>query len=432
LPIGRTQRVPLPTCPTEQRSRNQRVCDAKPAQQSGTDSPAQDAILPHRNSRAATNSSSGSPGFIEALFVLMLIAAPVSAQNGFSATYDSDRQVKLSGPVTRIEWVNPHAFVLVNVRDANGIATNWAVEIGNPLDLESDGWKRNSIHIGDVVNVEGILARGQSRQAFAKSVVLARTGAKLFVASNKKRAQPGVTERAEPAPRWPDGQVRLGSAPGKKGYWGAASASSLVQRTANPVPMNAEGILRNIADADRVAPFQPWAKAVYEYRQRSLLKDDPFTRCLPPGGPRQFQTPHGFQFIEQKQLGRILVLTGGGDRNWRVIYTDGRPQGQADEAVRTYYGSSVGHWEKDTLIVDSVGFNEKFWFTNGGLPHTEALHLTERFSRPDLNTLKYEVTVDDPQAYTRQWTGGWTVQWVPNEEIQEYFCEENAESTYVH
>jgi len=422
----------------EQPSRNQRVCDAKPAQQSGTNSPAQDAILPHRNSRAATNSSraakkfrSGSPGFIEALFVLMLIAAPVSAQNGFSATYDSERQVKLSGPVTRIEWVNPHAFVFVNVRDASGISTNWAVEIGNPLALEGDGWKRNSIHIGDVVNVEGILARGQSRQTFAKSVVLARTGAKLFVASNKKRAQPGVTERVEPAPRWPDGQVRLGPAPGKKGYWGAASASSLVERTANPVPMNAEGILRNIADADRVAPFQPWAKAVYEYRQRSLLKDDPFTRCLPPGGPRQFQTPHGFQFIEQRQLGRILVLTGGGDRNWRVIYTDGRPQGQADEAVRTYYGSSVGHWEKDTLIVDSVGFNEKFWFTNGGLPHTEALHLTERFSRPDLNTLKYEVTVDDPQAYTRPWTGGWTVQWVPNEDIQEYFCEENAESTYV-
>ena len=99
--------------------------------------------------------------------------------------------------------------------------------------------------------------------------------------------------------------------PGKKGYWGAASASSLVENTGTPIPMNDEGLLRNIADADRVAPFQPWAKAVYEYRQRNLLKDDPFLRCLPPGGPRQFQTPHGFQFIEQRELGRILVLSGG-------------------------------------------------------------------------------------------------------------------------
>jgi hypothetical protein len=355
------------------------------------------------------------------LAVGILVAAPAFAQDGFSATYDTARQVKLTGPVTRIEWVNPHAFVFINVRDEN-----WAVEIGNPLDLEASGWKRNSLHIGDVVNVEGILARGQARQTFAKSVTLTRTGAKLFVASNKKR----VTPAAEPAPRWPDGQVRLGPAPGKKGYWGTSSASGLAEHA---VPMNAEGILLNIADADRVAPFQPWAKAIYEYRQRSLLKDDPFTRCLPPGGPRQFQAPHGFQFIEQRELGRTLVLSGGGDRNYRFIYTDGRSQGQADDAVRTYYGTSVGHWEtKDTLVVDAVGFNEKFWFTNGGLPHTEALHLTERFSRPDLNTLKYEVTVDDPQSYTRPWTGGWTVQWVPNEDIQEYFCEENVESTYVH
>ena len=140
--------------------------------------------------------------------------------------------------------------------------------------------------------------------------------------------------------------------------------------------------------------------------------------------------PNGFQFVEQRELGRILVLLGGGDRNWRIIYTDGRPQGQPDEVVRGYYGNSVGHWEnKDTLVVDVIGFNEHFWFTNGGLPHTEALHLTERFTRPDLGTLKYEVTVDDPRTYTRPWTGGWNIQWVPNEEIQEYFCEENVEST---
>ncbi len=351
----------------------------------------------------------------------LLLATPTSAQSAFSATYDSTRQVKLSGPVTRIDWTNPHAFCFINAQD-----TNWAVEIGNPLDLEKDGWKRDSLHIGDVVTVDGIPARGPGRQAFAKSVVLTRTGARLFVASNKKRPP-----SSEPAPRWPEGQVRLGPPPGKKGYWGAASASALVERTATPIPMNDEGLLRNLADADRVAPFQPWAKSVYEYRQRSLLKDDPFVRCLPPGGPRQFHTPHGFQFIEQKELGRILVLLGGGNRNWRVIYTDGRPQGQKDEAVLTYYGTSVGRWEKDTLVVDSTGFNEKFWFTNGGLPHTEALHLTERFSRPDLNTLKYDVTVDDPRTYTRPWTGGWTIQWVPNEEIQEYFCEENAESTFI-
>jgi hypothetical protein len=349
-------------------------------------------------------------------------AFPVPAQTNHAATYDNDHQIKLSGPVTRIDWTNPHAFIFINTPDAN-----WAVEIGNPLDLERDGWKRSSVQIGDVVNVEGIPARGQKRQTLARSVTLARSNAALFTASNRKPAPV-----AAPAPRWPDGQVRLGPAPGKKGYWGDASASSLVESGKGPIPMSDEGLLKNLSDIDRIAPFQPWARAVYEYRQRSLLKDDPFTRCLPPGGPRQFQTPHGFQFIEQRELGRILVLLGGGDRNWRVIYTDGRPQGQADEVVRGYYGTSVGHWEsKDTLVVDSIGFNEHFWFANGGLPHTEHLHLIERFTRTNLNTLRYEATIDDPATYTRQWTGGWNIQWVPDREIEEYFCEENSESTFT-
>jgi hypothetical protein len=376
--------------------------------------------------------TSHSQHFATAALAMLLTASSLPAQNGFSATYDSGRQVRLSGTVTRIDWANPHAYIFINVRDSAGTVANWAVEIGNPFDLEKDGWKRNTVHIGDTVTVDANPARNPTKQAFATSMTLARTGGKVFVASKKK----AVTVAAkEPAPRWPDGQVRLGPAPGKKGYWGVPSASALVENSpANikaPIPMNDEGLLRNLADSDRVAPFLPWAKAVYEYRQRTLLKDDPFTRCLPPGGPRQFHTPYGFQFVEQKELGRILVLLGGGDRNWRVIYTDGRPQGQPDEVVRTYYGSSVGHWEKDILVVDTIGFNERFWISNGGLPHTEALHLTERFSRPDLNTLKYEVTVDDPRAYSRPWTGGWTVQWVPNEEIQEYFCEDNTESTLL-
>ena len=358
--------------------------------------------------------------------VAMLVAvAFVSAQPPASATYERERKVNLQGPVTRIEWTNPNAFVFVNVRDATGVIANWAVEVGNPLDLERDGWKRSSLKIGDVIAVEAVPARGPRRQALATAVTLG--GKRVFAPPAKRPPAPA----AAPAPRWPDGQVRLGPAPGRKGYWSTPSASALVESTASKVPMNEDGLLVNLADADKVAPFKPWAKAVYELRQRDLLKDDPAGRCLPAGGPRQFHTPNGFQFIEQRELGRILVLLGGGDRNWRVIHTDGRPQMPAAEMVLSYYGNSIGRWEKDTLVVDSVGYNERFWFTNGGLPHTEALHLTERFSRPDLNTLRYDVTVDDPRTYTRPWTGGWTLRWVPDEEIKEYFCEDNAESTFI-
>ncbi|HUI79455.1 MAG TPA: DUF6152 family protein [Bryobacteraceae bacterium] len=358
---------------------------------------------------------------------ILFLVAPLSAQRSFSTTYDAGRQVKLQGAVTRIDWVNPQAYLFIDIRPASGEVENWAVDIGNPLELESAGWKPSALHIGDVVTVTGVPARGDTRQAFATSVVLSRTDKRLFVVTPKPRAAASPA----PAPRWPDGQIRLGPSPGKKGYWGAASAKTLIETTAAKVSVNDDGLLLNLADADRVAPFQPWAKAVYQYRQRTYLRDDPSARCLPSGGPRQFQMPNGFQFVEQRELGRILVLMGGGDRNWRIIYTDGRPASQAAETVLGYYGTSVGHWEKDTLVVDSTGYNERFWLTNGGLPHTEALHLIERFTRTDMDTLRYEVTVDDPRTYTRPWKGGWAIKWVPDKDIEEYFCEDNAESTFV-
>ena len=355
-----------------------------------------------------------------------LITSAVYAHHSVSWTYDIERRVSLEGPVTRIDWVNPHAYLFVNVVDRAGTTVNWALEVGNILDLEREGWTSDSVAIGDVIAVEAFPARGTSRRAFATSIERTATGERVFTASGERPVL-----AAEPPPRWPDGQVRLGPEPGGKGYWGAASAAGLAEDTGVAIPMNDDAILLDLSDVDRVAPFQPWAKALYERRQRRLLVDDPATRCMPPGGARQFQTPYGLQFIEQRELDRILVLQGGGNRNWRVIHMDGRPQVQPEEAVRTYYGTSVGRWEGDTLVVDSVGFNERFWFARGGLPHTEALHLTERISRPDYNTLRYEVTVDDPGAYTRPWTAGWTIQWVPGEEIQEYFCEENAESTFI-
>jgi len=357
---------------------------------------------------------------------IFFVSMQTRAQRSFTTAYDSSRKVTLEGIVTKVDWVNPRAFLFINVKDSGGSISNWAVEFGNPLELEKNGWKSNSLKIGDVVSVEGLLARGEARQAAATSIVLKASGRKIFTAVAARRP----AAAAAPAPRWPNGHVRLGPPPGGKGYWGTPSAKVLVENIPAKPAMNDDGLLANIADIDKVAPFKPWARALYEFRQRALLTDDPIARCLPPGGPRQFQMPYGFQFVEQPELGRILVLHGGGNRNWRIISIDGRPAVAASEAVASYYGTSVGKWEGDTLVVDSVGFNEKFWMTAGGLPHTEALHLTERFSRPNLNTLRYEVTVDDPRTYTRRWTGGWTIQWVPDEELQEYFCEENADPAF--
>jgi hypothetical protein len=377
------------------------------------------------------------------LVVAMLIAAGalVHAQLPVPAVYDEWRRVTLEGVVTRVEWVNPRAYVFVDVRDSGGGVANWAIEVGNPLELEQRGWSRTTVRVGDGVSVEALPARDHTNRARIVVFRTKRPSAEVFTSlsragepagESRGRAAtaPSTVAAAGATPRWPDRQVRLGPPAGRKGYWGSSSVSTMIE-SGSRVSVRGDGLLSNLSDADRVAPLQPWAKALYLYRQRTLLRDDPAARCLPPGGPRQFQTANGVQFVEQRDLGRILVLFGGGNRNWRIIYTDGRPLGQAAEAVPSYFGTSVGRWEKDTLIVESVGYNERFWMTNGGLPHTEALRLVERFSRPDLSTLRYEVTVDDPRTYTRPWRSNWTLRWVPDREIEEFFCEENAESTFI-
>jgi hypothetical protein len=272
-------------------------------------------------------------------------------------------------------------------------------------------------------------ARDGSHQAWAKAVVLSATGKKVLDAPTSAAAAAAHSKLAgQPVPRWPDGQPRLGPAPGETGYWAAPTATALVENAAR-IPMDAYGLLRNIADVDKVAPFQRWARDLYELRQRNFLQDDPmYLFCIPPGGPRQFQSAYGLQFVEDHARQRIFVFIGGGNRNYRIIYTDGRAQqgqlrGDADNPL--YYGRAVAKWEKDTMVVDTKGFNEKFWFSNGGLPHTEQLHLIERLTRTDLGTLKYQVTIDDPGAYTRNWSTAWDLQWVPGEELPLYYCQDN-------
>ena len=213
----------------------------------------------------------------------------------------------------------------------------------------------------------------------------------------------------EPAPRWPDGHVNLGSVPGNKGYWEVRPGLGGFPR-ANAVP------------------FQPWAKAVYEYRTATFSQDSPLVDCKAAPGPSFFNSP-GFEIVDVPELKSIFVLNMAGPHSWRVIYMDGRAHPKGPDVRPTFLGHSIGHWEGDTLVIDSVGFNEKMWAV-GAFPNTSQLHLVERISRPNLNTLSYEVTVDDPGAYTKPWSGKWTItettgsKWIPNGELFEYICED--------
>ena len=339
---------------------------------------------------------------------LALVIAPVWAHHSTAAEYDDKKPLTLRGTVTKFDWTNPHVYLWMDVRDNGGKTTNWAVEYESTLDLKrsGNGWNRNIVAVGDTVTAEGILARDGSKLISGKSLTPAN--GKKIASANPATIKLAGARTGKEAPHWPGGHVRLGVVPGSKGFWADPSPAGLYETSAGNIRVDYRGQLANIADAGKVAPFQPWAKALYEVRQGNFLKDDPMAYCLPPGGPRQFQDRYGVQIVEQPDRKRIFIMSAGGNRNWRIIWLDGRKNPEPDDVTPTYYGYSTGRWEGDTLVADTTAFTERFWFTNGGLPHTEKLALTERITRPNFDTLKYEVTVNDPGAYTRPWTGSLT------------------------
>jgi hypothetical protein len=207
-------------------------------------------------------------------------------------------------------------------------------------------------------------------------------------------------------------QVRLGSTPEQKGYWEVRPGLGGYPRPAD-------------------VPFQDWARALHQFRTSTPDLHPPLVRCKPASGPSFFNAP-GFEIVEAPDLQSIFILNIAGAHTWRVIHMDGRQHPPRGRLRPTFLGHSIGRWEGNTLVIDSVGFNEKQWLA-GPFPTTEQLHLVERISRPDLKTLVYEATIDDPGAYTKPWTVRWTIneksasQWIEGGEIFEYICQDDRE-----
>jgi hypothetical protein len=196
-----------------------------------------------------------------------------------------------------------------------------------------------------------------------------------------------------PSPRLPDGKPDL------SGFWFLQDADpSQAERPAPPQP-------------------RPWAAEVLRERVASNMRDHPYTRCLPnsigawAGAGRFVHTPN------------ILVMLATGEPP-RQIFLDGRAHPK--DLDPTWLGHSTGHWEGDTLVVDTVGFNGLVWL-GGGLPATEMLHITERYRRPDLGHLLLELTIDDSAALQRPWTQKRVSLLNLAEDVQEFLCTENEQ-----
>ena len=164
-------------------------------------------------------------------------------------------------------------------------------------------------------------------------------------------------------------------------------------------------------------PMTPWAEALFKDRQANHSKDDPETRCLPDGVARSDSYP--FKIIQTPTL--VLILYEGNVHSYRQIFLDGR--GHPKDFDKNWWGHSTGHWEGGALVVDTVGLNDRTWLDHAGHPHSDQLHVTERYTRPDAGHISIQITIDDPIAYSHSWSVTEVSRSLPSRDLHEYICQ---------
>jgi hypothetical protein len=218
---------------------------------------------------------------------------------------------------------------------------------------------------------------------------------------------------AGPAPHLADGLPDFGG----NGAWYPGFAGNIAETRWKGVKS---------ADQQVEVPFLPAALELFNQRVTSNSKDDPEAQCLPVGVPRYMFDPYAFEMVQTPK--QVMFLFEGDNYLWRTVPL--RPGLEHPKDVNpTWMGDAVGRYEKDTLVVDVVGFNGKAWLDQAGHPQTPQAHLTERYTRTDSLTLKYEVTIDDPGAYSKPWTATNTVNWRPGFQLMEFICHENEKDS---
>jgi hypothetical protein len=218
---------------------------------------------------------------------------------------------------------------------------------------------------------------------------------------NMPRTADGKVDMNAPPRRTVDGTVDL------SGFW---------------MPLDPVKHLLNLAADLKPAdvPLQPWAETLYKERIEENGKDHPGVRCLPSGIPEKLNIPDGLKVVQTPDLTLFLHESR---TIYRQIFTDGRSLPK--DAQPTWMGYSVGKWDGDTFVVETIGQNGKTWLDMRGLPGTESLRVTERYTRPTIGRMNIDVLIDDAKAYTKPWSVTLTWRLVPDTDLIESICEEN-------
>jgi hypothetical protein len=219
-------------------------------------------------------------------------------------------------------------------------------------------------------------------------------------------------------PRTPDGKPNL-TAPAPRTADGKPDLSGMWRPEVNAYRFD---VIQDLKDE---SIFRPEAEAIFLKRVADFRRDDPVTLCL-PGGPSEMLNTT-YRIVQSPTVLALLYESGTG--RYRQIYLDGRKLPK--DPNPTWLGYSVGHWEDDTLVVESAGFNRRSWLDRAGHPHSEKLHVAERFRRVDFGHMQFQITFDDPETLTRPLSFSLAVNYAADTDMLENVCNE-SESNQVH
>jgi hypothetical protein len=229
------------------------------------------------------------------------------------------------------------------------------------------------------------------------------------------RTADGKPNLLAPFPRTADGRPDL------TGIWTAAPDPTGKPGGVEGIvgPRYLIDIFRDVKPED--VPFQPSAAKLYKERRDNLLRDNPLIRCLPAGVPRLDAYTHPYKIIQTPDL---VVILYESQTMFRQIFVDGREF--PEDPQPSWMGYSVGRWDGDVFVVETIGFNDQTWLDGFGHPHSEKMRLTERFKRRDLGHMDIEIVIDDPGSYTKPIAYVQPQVLLPDTELLEYICAENA------
>lgn len=240
-----------------------------------------------------------------------------------------------------------------------------------------------------------------------------------------KDGKPNLTARA---PRASDGKPDL------SGIWLAESASPAELRRffadgtnnlgEDPPSRYFMNILSDFKPED--VPLRPEAVPVFQQHRAGLAKDISGTRCLPFGVPLMDAAPHPYKIV---QTPGVVMMLYEQNMDFRQVFVDGRKF--PEDAQPSWLGYSIGKWDGDALVVDTIGLNDRSWLDAFGHPHSEDMHVTERFHRVDFGHMEIQITVDDPKTYTKPFTITLKDRLLPDTDLIEHFCAEN-ERDFAH